>query len=93
MRVTESRGIAFGVPEETLYERGYAPMDLCFVCPLSGKGYTSGSWRIIGELRMEEDMHGNRRLKGKVEVDCPHCEGMHACSTEELVCPWSQAGG
>lgn len=67
-------------------------MDLYFVCPVTGKGYTSENWRIIGELRVDEDVSGKRRLNGKVEVKCLHCDGVHVYSTEELACPWSRAG-
>jgi hypothetical protein len=67
-------------------------MELYFVCPRTGEGYTSENWRTMGELHVQEDMQGNRRLRGMVEVECPHCKGMHGYPMEELVCPWSQAG-
>lgn len=72
---------------------GRGPMDLYFVCPLTGRGFMSGNWRIKGELRMEVDTSGKKRLEGEVEVDCPHCRGIHVYAPEELACPWSQAGG
>jgi hypothetical protein len=67
-------------------------MELYFVCPLTGRGYASEDWRIMGEPRVLEDMEGKRRLLGMVEVECPCCGGTHAYSTEELACPLSQAG-
>ncbi len=73
--------------------RNLSRMELCFVCPVTGKDYASEGWWIMGELRVREDARGNRVLVGRVAVECPHCGNTHSYSVEELVCPWSQAGG
>ncbi|HBZ56561.1 MAG TPA: hypothetical protein DEO88_14240, partial [Syntrophobacteraceae bacterium] len=67
-------------------------MDLHFMCPLTGKSYLSRNWQIVGELNVQQDLRGNKTLRGTVEVRCPHCEETHAYPTEELVCPMSQTG-
>jgi hypothetical protein len=67
-------------------------MELYFTCPLTLKGFSSEKWQIEDELRVREDRQGNRSLVGTVAVECPHCGGVHSFRTEELACPWSQAG-
>ena len=67
-------------------------MELYFVCPVTGQGYTSENWRIVGELQVREDIKGGRILVGTVEAECPHCGATHAYATEELACPLSRAG-
>lgn len=69
------------------------PMQLCFVCPVTGKDYASENWWILGELHIREEIGGIRMLAGKVAVECPYCRSTHAHLVEELVCPWSQAEG
>jgi hypothetical protein len=86
------RGMAVGGAMDNPLQKAMNPMKLYFVCPPTGKVYTSEDWRILGELQVEEDVQGVRRLMEKVEVDCPYCRGPHAYSTDELVCPLSQAG-
>lgn len=62
-------------------------MELYFACPLTGKGFLTQDWEIAGELHLEEDPQGTRKLRGKVAAGCPHCEARHIYATEELVCP------
>ncbi|GKT10240.1 hypothetical protein [Desulforhabdus sp. TSK] len=66
-------------------------MELYFTCPVTGKGYLSEDWRILGELKTREDSEGGKVLVGTVEVECPDCGSAHAYPAEELVCPLSQA--
>lgn len=66
------------------------PVELYLTCPLTGKGFPTQDWEIAGELQIEEDPQGTRRLRGKVAVTCPHCEARHVYSTGELVCPLTQ---
>jgi hypothetical protein len=67
-------------------------VELYFVCPRTGEGYYSEGWETLGELRVEEDPKGAKRLRGMVAVACPHCGAKHAYPTEELVCPLSWTG-
>ena len=67
-------------------------MELYFVCPVTGKGYWSENWHIVGQLVTEEDADGGRKLSGMVMLACPHCAGAHPYRVEELACPLSQAG-
>ena len=67
-------------------------MELYFVCPVTGQGYASEKWRIVGELQVREDTGGGRVLVGTVAAECPHCRATHAYATEELACPLSRAG-
>jgi len=62
-------------------------VELYFTCPLTGKGFLIQDWEIAGELQIEKNRQGPRKLRGKVAVTCPHCEAMHVYATEELVCP------
>ena len=67
-------------------------MELYFVCPVTGQGYASEKWRIVGELQVREDTGGGRVLVGTVAAECPHCGTTHAYATEKLACPLAQAG-
>jgi len=82
--------IRSGAQQKPLVGSLVKPVELYFVCPLTGKSYWTPDWEIAGELKVEENPQGTRRLKGKVSVTCPHCESRHVYATEELVCPLTQ---
>jgi len=65
-------------------------MELCFFCPVRRKLFHSARWSAEGCLEVVEDRSGQRRLRGKVRVECPLCGGEHAYDPDELACPLSR---
>ncbi len=67
---------------------GSSSLELFFVCPSTGRGFSSASWQFAGEPWVEEGAGGARALKGMVDVLCPLCGQGHRVAIEEVACPF-----
>ncbi|WP_373500998.1 hypothetical protein [Desulfococcus sp.] len=66
-------------------------MKLIFTCPVAGREFERGDFRLVDNRGVVVDGEGNRRLDARVRLNspCPHCGGIHEYDADRLACPFS----